>query len=117
MKALSETLMQTPGVSGVLLLSREGAVLHDAGSTRDSRSGSGTPRADLAQALSGMREVELVFERRRIYARRVESGYLLVVMEPSASAAMIRLQCDALAPSIRQKAGPTGLGRLFRRAP
>lgn len=111
---LFEVLMGDEGVTGVVLVSAEGAVLSEAGAGFP-LPGDDDPWAALARALPGTREAELVFEHRRLYVRRVDPGYLIVVMAASASAAMVRLQCDARAPSIRKAAGGGGLSRLFRR--
>lgn len=66
-------------------------------------------------SLNGAREVDLVFERSRLYVRRIEAGYLMLVLGPLAPMAMLRLNCDLLVPSLRQIKLTKGLKQLFRR--
>lgn len=65
--------------------------------------------------LDGVREVDLLFERYRIYIRKCPVGYFWVIMAPDASAAMIRLQCDIIAPKMSlKKQTKRGISRLFK---
>ena len=66
-------------------------------------------------SLSGIREAELVFERKRLYIRKTEMGYLVILIGGFAPTAMVRLNCDILLPSLKQMKRPKGLKRLFKR--
>lgn len=65
--------------------------------------------------LESVKEVDLLFDRFRIYIRRCPVGLFWVIMAPDASAAMIRLQCDIIAPKMQlKKQTKKGIGRLFK---
>ena len=65
-------------------------------------------------SLSGAREVDLIFEKCRLYVRKTDLGYLMILMGVFAPIAMMRLNCDLLVPSLKQTKTTKGLKRLFR---
>ena len=67
------------------------------------------------ESLAGMRETDLVFEKGRLYIRKTEIGYLVVVMGLLVPIAMIRLQCDILLPSLKPAKTAKVIRRLFKR--
>ena len=46
------------------------------------------------ESLDGMREADLIFDKGRLYIRRNDMGYLVLLIGPFVPIAMIRLQCD-----------------------
>jgi hypothetical protein len=66
-------------------------------------------------SLNGIREADLVFERGRLYIRRTDLGYLLILMGVLAPVAMVRLHCDMVLPSLKRNENRKGLGRLFKK--
>lgn len=67
------------------------------------------------ETLGQVHEIEVVFERQKIYVRRTESGYLLIFMELSAPMAMVRLNCDMVIPALKMANKPKGLSRFFKK--
>ena len=67
------------------------------------------------ESLSGMRETDLVFEKGRLYIRRTDIGYLVVLMGLFVPIAMMRLQCDILLPSLKPAKAAKGIRRLFKK--
>jgi len=67
------------------------------------------------RALGGIREADLIFEKSRIYVRKTETGYLVILLGLFASGAMLRLHVDMALPSLKEKAKGKGLRALFRR--
>jgi hypothetical protein len=67
------------------------------------------------RALGAIREADLIFEKSRIYVRRIDVGYLVVLLEPFASGAMLRLHVDMALPSLKEKGKGKGLRSFFRR--
>jgi hypothetical protein len=65
-------------------------------------------------SLNGVREADLVFEQGRLYIRRTERGYLLVLMGLFAPVPMVRLKCDILLPRLNGT-GERGRRRGFFR--
>ena len=67
------------------------------------------------ESLAGMRETDLVFKKGRLYIRRTDIGYLVVLMGLFVPIAMMRLQCDILLPSLKPAKAAKGIRRLFKK--
>lgn len=67
------------------------------------------------ESLAGMRETDLLFKKGRLYIRRTDIGYLVVLMGRFMPIAMLRLQCDILLPSLKPAKSAKGIRRLFRK--
>ena len=67
------------------------------------------------ESLAGMRETDLLFKKGRLYIRRTDIGYLVVLVGLFMPIAMLRLQCDILLPSLKPAKSPRGIRRLFRK--
>ncbi len=115
MREVFADLLAVDGVKGVLLFSVGGDLLFE----EFTIGAAGRPpvrewRA-LLDAVAGFRETDLLFEKARVYLRRVGAGTLIVVTGRIAPSAMIRLTCDILAPSLKQFKPGRGLKRFFGR--
>jgi hypothetical protein len=116
MKELLGQLLETEDVHGVMFFSFEGDVIF----RKESSSFSGDREAEegwdrFIVALQGVREADLVFEKVRLYIRKTDVGYLVIVMGLFAPAAMVRMSCDMLLPSLRQQSKTSGLRNLFKK--
>ena len=116
MKELLGQLLETEDVHGVMLFSFEGDVIF----RKESSSFSGDRGAEegwdrFIVALQGVREADLVFEKVRLYIRKTDVGYLVIVMGLFAPAAMVRMSCDMLLPSLRQQNKTSGLRNFFKK--
>ena len=67
------------------------------------------------RALEGIREADLIFEKSRIYVRRTDTGYLVVLLSLFASGAMLRLHVDMALPCLKERGKGKGLRSFFRR--
>jgi len=65
--------------------------------------------------IDGVREADLIYKKSRIYIREAPVGYLIIVMEIYAPVALVRLNCDILLPTLKEKTETKGLGRFFKR--
>ena len=114
MRDLFDDLLNTKGVKGILLFSFSGKILFkEFASPVDQRPETVDWRFFL-ESLEGMRETDLLFEKGRIYIRRSEIGYLVVLMALFVPTAMIRLNCDILLPLLKQEKSGKKLGRLLK---
>jgi hypothetical protein len=115
MKILIDNLLEIKGVLGVLVFSSDSRILFQDLKRLEF---DGLKQADLEMPLSlfdRVEELDLLFERYRIYIRKYPLGLIWVIMQPDSSAAMIRLQCDVIAPRMEQeKPVKKGFGRLFK---
>ena len=116
MKELLGQILEIEDVQGISLMSFGGEVIfqEDSGGFTKEAEKSETWRR-LFEAMEGIREADVVFERMRLYVRRTDLGYLVVVMGLFAPAAMVRMNCDMLLPSLRQKGKSKGLRSFFRK--
>ena len=67
------------------------------------------------ESLAGMKETDLIFKKGRLYIRRTDIGYLVILMGLFVPIAMIRLQCDILLPSLKPAKAAKGISRLFKK--
>lgn len=68
----------------------------------------------LAKALNGIKEADVLYGENRIYIRKVQPGYLLIVMGLRAPVAMVRMSCDVLSSSLTDRdLGKKGLKSFF----
>ncbi len=67
-------------------------------------------------SLGAQKETEIHFSNLRLYIRKIENGHIILLTGYQAQMAMVRLNCDVLAPLIKaQFEKPTGLGRFFKK--
>lgn len=115
MKRLFAELMQTVGISGVVVLAFDGKIMHQ--NYLDDELGEHLKVALLRQfvdTLGIVQEADIIFARRRVYVRRLSSAFLLVLMLPNAPMAMVRLQVDTLIPQLESSFKGRGLIRFFK---
>jgi len=110
MKELFNDILAMEDVRGVVLSSFEGEILFAETSVEIERS---LPL--FVRALGTVREADLIFEKSRIYVRRTDIGYLVVLLGLFASGAMLRLHVDMVLPSLKESGKGKGLRSLFRR--
>ena len=116
MESIFKELLDLDDVDGVMLFSFEGDLI-----LREFSSPSSGQLEDrhwwslFIGSLKGIREAELVFERKRVYVRAADSGYLFIITGEFAPMAMMRLSCDLILPRIRTMGRPKGLKRFFVR--
>ncbi|MGD8263288.1 MAG: hypothetical protein PVG70_11925 [Desulfobacterales bacterium] len=66
------------------------------------------------QSLAGMRETDLIFKKGRLYIRRTEIGYLVILMGLFVPIAMMRLNCDIVMPALKPAKAVKGFRRFFK---
>jgi hypothetical protein len=110
MKEIFSDILAMEDVRGVVISSFEGEILFTESSLEIERS---LPL--FIRALGGIREADLIFEKSRIYVRRTDIGYLVILLGLFASGAMLRLHVDMVLPSLKERGKGRGLRSLFRR--
>ncbi len=118
---ITSDLLQTRGVAGVLVISREqGVVYRDFTSVRlgdvddDKLQGVLECYDTVSELMNGLAEVDIRFDAYRIYMMAFSMGVLAVVMTIDAPAAEVRLQCGILAPRLEETAKGV-IGSVFSR--
>ena len=70
----------------------------------------------LIKTLDGTKEADFIFENKRLYFRRANASYLMVIMEPDAPSAMVRLVCGTIVSAIKTGSAKPKKGKgLFGR--
>lgn len=114
MRDLFADILNTNGVKGVLLFSFSGDVIFKEWVSSGDEQPENLDWRFFMESLEGMRETDLVFEKGRIYIRRTEIGYLVVLMALFVPLAMVRLNCDIVLPALKQQKSGKKIGRIFR---
>jgi hypothetical protein len=117
MKDLFSEILALEDIQGVLLLSLEGETIFKAlNAPVHNENELGNCFHEIVRALNGIREADLLLEKVRVYIRKSNTSYLIVLMGSFASAAMVRLSCDMILPSLNDAKAGKGLRQIFKRA-
>jgi hypothetical protein len=121
LKAVTEQITQDvlsmEDVRGVMLFSTTGELLFNAFTSPPEENLTKKSWTPFIDVLSDVQEAELVFDRLKLYIRKAQIGFLMVVMESSGSVSMMRLHCDVLIPSLTNQPNgkPKGISRFFKK--
>jgi hypothetical protein len=116
MKELFEQILSIEDVQKVMLFSFEGELTFHEQQAAPSGAAEVSPAwQGFIRSLAGIREADLIFDKGRLYIRRTDLGYLIIVMGIFAPAAMVRMNCDMLLPSLKQTGRGKGLRQLLRK--
>jgi predicted regulator of Ras-like GTPase activity (Roadblock/LC7/MglB family) len=118
MKETLKDIMSIEGVHGLIILSVDGRVILNQFSPQFADEQSRLGKLDLgnfANKLSNADEAEFVFDRRRLYARKTGSGFLIVVLDDLAPLSMVRLNCEILLPALDRVKQGSRIGQLFKK--
>ena len=115
MRELFNDLLRTDGVTGIMLFSFKGDLIFKEFTSPVNEEPEQRDWRFFIESLEGMRETDLVFEKGRIYIRKTEIGYLVILMALFVPIAMIRLNCDILLPLLKQSKPTKKFSRFFRR--
>lgn len=103
MKALFQDILSIDNVKGIMLLSPEGdCLVEEFPSPPPEGIPAGYKWSRFVQSMEGIREADLLFGKKRVYVRKADPGYLMVVMGLTAPVAMVRMNCDMVLPSLNK---------------
>lgn len=115
MRELFKDILNTEGVKGLMLFSFAGDPVYKEFNRAQPEGIESRDWSLFIEALVGMRETDLIFKKGRLYIRRTEIGYLVILMGLFVPIAMMRLQCDILLPSLKPAKAAKGIRRLFKK--
>jgi hypothetical protein len=115
MRDLFSDILNIEGVKGLILLSFTGDMLYKELDHIVQQDAENKDWKLFIESLAGMRETDLIFEKGRLYIRRTEIGYLVVLIGSFVPIAMMRLQCDILLPSLKPAKAPKGFRKFFKK--
>ena len=115
MKRRFSDILNIEGVKRVLYFSFQGKIIFDE-SVNNSNNVDYNDLQDIQfDYMKEVSEIDLVFEKGRIYIKRTKYGYLMVVMKALAPIALVRLNCDLLLPKLNVVSnGHNDLKRFFK---
>ncbi|RJP40580.1 MAG: hypothetical protein C4548_10540 [Desulfobacteraceae bacterium] len=117
MKDIFKDVLGIDGVHGVIVLSGEGGILMSRFSAAYSHEEERAGRIDWASfvvELGDIMDAEFIFDAARFYVKKVEQGFLLVVMGEYAPISMVRLNCQVLSLD-RLKSTSKRIGEILRK--
>ena len=115
MRDLFKDILNMEGVKGLMMFSFAGDPVYKEFNQAQPEGIESRDWSLFIESLAGMRETDLVFKKGRLYVRRTDIGYLVVLMGLFVPIAMMRLQCDILLPSLKPAKAAKGIRRLFRK--
>jgi hypothetical protein len=115
MRELFKDILNMEGVKGLMMFSLAGEPIFREFNQAPPEGIEGRDWSLFIESLAGMRETDLLFKKGRLYIRRTDIGYLVVMMSLFMPIAMLRLQCDILLPSLKPTKSAKGIRRLFRK--
>lgn len=116
MKELFKDILDIEDVKGIMIFSFKGELVFKEflkPISQDPESREWWPL--LIDSLQGIREADIVYEKNRLYIRKTEIGYLLILMGLFAPVAMMRLNCDILLPSLEKAGSSKGVSLFFKK--
>ena len=119
MKDIFNDVLGIEGVHGIFVLNADGALLMSKFSPAFKEEEESIDQIDWQRFLSELGDVaeaEFVFDQRRIYVRKSQVGFLLVVLDDIAPISMVRLNCEILLPSLdKMKPGSSRIGQILKK--
>jgi hypothetical protein len=115
MEKIFRELLAVRDVRGVLLLADNGELQYRKVADSDSSQFDSVDWLSMLNTIAGLREADWICEGLRIYIRKSEGGYLIVLMGQRASPALVRLNCDLILPALKDAGGARGIRRFFKR--
>ena len=115
MRELFKDILNMEGVKGLMVFSFAGDPVYQEFKQAQPEGIESRDWRLIIESLAGMRETDLIFKKGRLYIRRTDIGYLVVLMGLFVPIAMMRLQCDILLPSLKPAKAAKGIRRLFKK--
>jgi len=114
MRELFNDILNMEGVKGLMFFSFSGELIFKELNQALPEEPEARDWSLFIQSLVGMRETDLIFEKGRLYIRRTEIGYLVVLMGLFVPIAMMRLNCDIVMPALKPAKAVKGIRRFFK---
>jgi hypothetical protein len=125
MESLFEDLFSIEGVLGILVITDDGAseyikfispLAERIGDKNFSSFIKNSINLEaLREAFDKALETLIIYEKLRLYVRKTQSGYLIVVMGMFVPVAMVRMNCQIIIPELDKMKKGKGLGRFFKK--
>lgn len=114
MQKILKDMNDAEHVLGCLFVTNEGAIVHANLSTPSEIALEKYPWLPLLQSLGELNEIDIFFDNTRLYIRKTNEGYLIMILEIYALLSMIKLHCNVLVSKLDSNK-PRKLRRFFKK--
>lgn len=101
MNSIFQELTEMDDVLGVIFLSKDEEILFKDEKKDEIKDVSKVIK--LVNGIEDLKEMDIVYGKKRVYIRGAGLGYILVVMDRFSNSSMIKLNCDILIPKLRKE--------------
>lgn len=120
MKDIFKDLVGIEGVHGAIVINPAGALVATRFSDQYPKEAAAIEAFNwepLLSELGDFTEADFLFDQGRIYLKKRQAGFLLVVMNDIAPISMVRLNCEVLLPQLDSliNAGSSRIGRILKK--
>lgn len=118
MKDVFNDIISIEGVHGVAVIDAEGGLLLSRFSDYCKDEESTLARVNwslLIPELADISEAEFVFERLRIYLRKIRPGFFVTVLDDIAPMGMVRMNCEILQSSLNSVKPGGRIGQILKK--
>ena len=115
MENIFKDLLDTTDVEGVLLVSFSGDLVFKALPAKIPEHRLNGFIGPLITSMDDLNEADLIYQKKRLYIRRSNLGFIIVFMGAFAPVAMIRMNCDMLLPQLDQIKKPKKKWGFFKK--
>jgi predicted regulator of Ras-like GTPase activity (Roadblock/LC7/MglB family) len=115
MKEVLKDILEIDGVNGVIILTDEGKTIFEEISPNSSMKLDDIEWKLLIDDIQSYREIELIYENGLIYIRKIEFGFMVVLVDVYVQVAMIRLNCDIILSSLQDLKSNKKYKHLFKK--
>jgi predicted regulator of Ras-like GTPase activity (Roadblock/LC7/MglB family) len=103
MQEILQDITKIKGAEGVFFVQLDGKPVFQWTAPDAADSIAEAPWKTLLRTFPKMREIELLFTKRRVYMLRADKGFIIVVMDLLAPAAVMRLDCKIALSRLHRK--------------
>jgi hypothetical protein len=69
----------------------------------------------IIRAFDKVYDAGLVFKKKKLYIKKIDNGYIIIIMGQSVPFMLVRLNCELIIPSLNSIKKSKGFARFFRR--
>lgn len=114
MEEIFQEIMEMDHVRGCLFISKEGKVVYSQFLPEAMVPFESHNWLSLIHALGNISEADILYENAKLFLRKSNSGYVLILTEPYAILSLIKLQCDLLIQKLNDYK-PKSVSRFFKK--
>ncbi len=120
MKEALKNIIELPDIEAVFYIGKNNDhIVHISDNYKKTFSDRKIPDAEeleiLLKNLDGLTEAEFIFSEKRLFIRKIENCFLMIVLGFSTPSPILQLNCDIAIPELNKSSKPKGLSRFFKK--